>query len=152
MTRVTSLVFTLFFPLFTMAYIPVETKPGEQNEIPEAIVGVGIDEKINDFLPGDVTLIKENGEKTQLKDFLGLGRPVILSMVYYSCPSLCNLHLRGVFDVFREMKLKPGVDYEFLAVTIDPKEDSDLAASKMATYLEQFNIPNSGQGDRKSTL
>ena len=57
MTRVTSLVFTLFFPLFTMAYIPVETKPGEQNEIPEAIVGVGIDEKINDFLPGDVQFL-----------------------------------------------------------------------------------------------
>ena len=137
---------SLLIPIFSWAYIPVETKSGEQNELPNAIEGVGIDEKLNQFLPGEVTLVKENGEKTKLKDFLGLGRPVILSLVYYSCPSLCNLHLRGVFDVLSRLKLKPGEDYELLAVSIDPKEDSDLAAAKKSTYLEQFNIPNSGQG------
>lgn len=132
---------------FSHAYQPV-TEGGAQNELPQAIEGVGIDEKLNNNLPSDVTLINESGKDVKISDFYSDKKPVILSMVYYSCPSLCNLHLKGVFEVFKELGLKPGKDFEFLAVTIDPKETADLAAAKKETYLaeflESFENPSAG--------
>ncbi len=118
------------------AYIP-DTKMGEQNELPNAIEGVGIDEKLNTQLP-DVTLVNEQGNSVKISDYYSNSKPVILSLVYFSCPSLCNLHLKGVFDVFKELSLTPGKDFEFLAVTIDSKEDHDLAAAKKDTYVTEF--------------
>jgi protein SCO1/2 len=120
----------------SFAYVP-STAPGDQNELPDAVEGVGIDENLNVNLP-NVTLINEKGENVSITSFYSDTKPVILSLVYYSCPSLCNLHLKGVFEVFNELNLKPGKDFEFLAVTIDPKEDSDLAAAKKETYISEF--------------
>lgn len=136
----------LMLPL-VMAYQPV-TEGGDQNELPEAIEGVGIDEKLNVSLPGDVTLVNETGQSVQISDYFNSKKPIILSMVYYSCPSLCNLHLKGVFEVFQELGLEAGRDFEFLAVTIEPKETADLASAKketyISTYLEGFEKPGKG--------
>ena len=46
--------------------------------------------------------------------------------------------MKGVFEVFNELGLKAGRDFEFLAVTIDEKEDSDLASAKKDTYVSEF--------------
>ena len=119
------------------AYVPT-TEGGAQNELPEAIEGVGIDEKLNTSLPGDLTFNDENGKPVKIADFYSEDKPVILSMVYYSCPSLCNLHLKGVFDVFKQLGLTPGKDFEFVAVTIDPKETADVASAKKDTYVSEY--------------
>lgn len=119
------------------AYVPT-TEGGPQNELPDAIEGVGIDEFLNQKIPDDIELINEKGEKVRFAQFHSDDKPIVLSMVYYSCPSLCNLHLKGVFEVFGKLGLVPGKDYEFLAVTIDPKETADLASAKKDTYLSEF--------------
>lgn len=129
------------------AYV-ADTEPGLQNELPVALEDVGIDEKLNDSLPGQLTFKNEKDEDVKIADFYGKDKPIILSLVYYSCPSLCNLHLKGVFDVFKELGLKPGADFEFLAVTIDSKETPDLAAAKKETYISEYlsEIPEAEKG------
>lgn len=132
---------------FSLAYVP-STEGGRQNELPDAIEGVGIDENLNRPIPGDLQLINERGETVSMAGFFSSNKPLIVSMVYFSCPSLCNLHLKGVFEVLNELGLKPGQDYEFLAVTIDPKENNDLAAAKKENYTSEFlkdvSAPNEG--------
>jgi protein SCO1/2 len=130
------LLFCLTFN-FAQAYVP-STEGGAQNNLPEAIEGVGIDENLNTQLPGDLTFKNEMGEPVQISSFYSETKPVILSLVYYSCPSLCNLHLKGVFEVFNELGLTPGKDFEFLAVSIDETEKPDLAAAKKDTYVSEF--------------
>ena len=132
-----ALLFTSLFLNPAFAYLP-STEGGAQNELPDAIEGVGITENLNSSLPGDVLLIDEQGEKRQLSSFFNGSKPIILSLVYYSCPSLCNLHLKGVFDVLTELGLNPGQDFEFLAVSFDPKETSDVAAAKRDTYIQEI--------------
>jgi protein SCO1 len=127
----------IFSLSFLHAYQP-STEGGAQNEMPQAIEGVGIDEKLNTNLPGDVVLKDDQGRTVKLSDYFNESKPVILSLVYYSCPSLCNLHLKGVFEVFKELGLKPKEDFEFLAVSFDPKENSDLALAKKETYITEF--------------
>ena len=142
-----SLLLLAFLPSSTRAYVP-ESEVGEQNQLPEAIEGVGIDEKLKQTLPSDVLLTDENGKKLKIASFYNSKKPLILSMVYFSCPSLCNLHLRGVFEVFNELGLKPGKDFEFLAVSIDPGENFQLAGNKKKGYLSTFlkNRENPDQG------
>lgn len=127
------------------AYLP-DAKVGEQNELPAAIEGVGIDENLESQLLGHLTFKDDSGKSVQISDYFSSNKPVILSLVYFSCPSLCNLHLKGVFEVFKDLGLKPGKDFEFLAVTIDPKEDHDLAAAKKDTYVSEFLKDNEDMG------
>lgn len=89
-----------------------------------------------------VQLADEDGKVRPLKEFITHGRPTILSLVYYSCPSLCNLHLNAVLDALKQLSLVAGKDYELVAVSFDPKEKSDLAAAKKYTYQEKYNFPD----------
>ena len=130
---------TILFPISVWAWLP-QSEPGEQNEKPEAIEGVGIEEKLNQSLPSQVNLINEAGKNVTLSQFLGRDRPVIFSLVYYNCPSLCNLHLRGVFEVFKDLNLTPGKDFEFVALSIDPKETPDLAQAKKEVYIKEYGL------------
>lgn len=115
-----------------------EAHIGEQNEKPDAIEGVGIDEKLNTPLPAGLEFTDELGKKVTIGSYYNDTKPVVISPIYFSCPSLCNLHLKGVFEVFKELGLTPGKDFEFLAVSFDPKEDATLAAAKKDTYMTEF--------------
>lgn len=122
------------------AYLP-GTHGGEQNELPDSIEGVGIDEKLNSSLPASLEFTDDAGKKVTIGSYYNDNKPVIISPVYYSCPSLCNLHLKGVFEVFQNLGLTPGKDFEFLAVSFDPKEEPTVAAAKKETYVSEF-LPN----------
>lgn len=136
-----------FFATPVFAYVP-STAAGQQNELPDAIEGVGIDEKLDIQLPSDLEFRNESGDLVKISSFYSLTKPVILSLVYYSCPSLCNLHLKGVFEVFGELGLVPGKDFEFLAVSIDEGEDSDLAQAKKESYMQAYlkDVPGANAG------
>ena len=133
-TKLLLLVLTLNL---TSAYVPT-VEGGPQNELPDSLEGVGIDEKLNTNLPSNLTFLNESGESVKISSFYSENKPVILSLVYFSCPSLCNLHLKGVFDVFNDLGLKAGKDFEFIAVSIDAKEGPDLAAAKKETYVSEL--------------
>ncbi len=135
--KVLAKLLSIFLSFSAWAYIP-ESELGEQNQKPEAIEGVGVDEKLNQSLPENIFLTDENGNKLKITSFYNNKKPLILSLVYFSCPSLCNLHLRGVFEVFSELGLKPGEDFEFLAVSIDSGESVQLARDKKKGYVSTF--------------
>jgi protein SCO1 len=138
--------FILFFGFMAHAYDPLENET-QNNDLPKQIEGVGITEQLGkdlSILP--VILADEEGNKKPLKEYLTRQRPVILSLVYFSCPSLCNLHLNAVIEALKNLSLVAGKDYDLLAVSFDPKEDSDLAAAKKYTYQEKFQFPENGKG------
>ena len=136
----------LLAPQFSSAYDPNATVSAD-NSTPRELKDVGITEKLGlDLSNLSLSLVTEDGTKRPLKEFLTQGRPIILSLVYYSCPSLCNLHLNGVLESLKQLSLVPGKDYDLLAVSFDPKETSSLAAAKKHTYQEKFKFPNNAEG------
>ena len=70
--------------------------------------------------------------------------PVLMTMVYYNCPSLCSYHLNGLNSVFKKMNWIPGKDFRFVAISMDHREDSKLASMKKANYIK--NLGPRGQG------
>jgi protein SCO1/2 len=104
------------------------------NGLPKALNGVGIDQKLNEQLPLDLQLTDENGKSVKLGDYFGK-KPVVLSLVYYQCPMLCNQILNGMVTAFKVMAFKPGEEFEVVTVSFDPRETAALAAAKKNTYV-----------------
>jgi len=71
---------------------------------------------------------------------------VILALVYYQCPSLCNMVLNGVLRSVKNLTLSAGKDFEIVAVSFDPRETDEMAAAKKATYMKGYARPGSEAG------
>ena len=112
-------------------------EPRAPSGLPKALNGVGIDQKLNEQLPLDLELTNENGETVKLGDYFGK-KPVMLSLVYYECPMLCNQVLNGMVTAFRLMSFTPGNEFEVVTVSFDPRETPALATAKKKNYVEHL--------------
>jgi protein SCO1/2 len=108
--------------------------PRAPSGLPKALNGVGIDQKLNEQLPLDLPLVDENGKNVRLGDYFGK-KPVVLSLVYYQCPMLCNQILNGMVSAFKVMSFQPGAEFEVVTVSFDPRETPALASAKKNTYV-----------------
>ena len=63
---------------------------------PNPLKNVGIDQKLNTQLPLDIPFRDDVGRDVRLGDYFGK-RPVLLALVYYSCPMLCTQILNGLY-------------------------------------------------------
>jgi protein SCO1/2 len=113
-------------------------------ERPPALRNLGIDQKLNGQLPLDLTFTDESGATVPLGKYFR-GKPVVLSLVYYQCPMLCNLMLNGQLRAFRKLPLEIGDDFEVVTVSFDPAETPAMATAKKAGYIERYER-NGGSG------
>jgi protein SCO1 len=102
--------------------------------LPKVLKDVGIDQKLNEQLPLDLVFKDENGADVKLGDYFGK-KPVVLSLVYYQCPMLCNQVLNGMVTAFKVMNFKAGQEFDVVTVSFDPRESPYLASEKKNTYV-----------------
>ncbi|MEW6145457.1 MAG: SCO family protein [Thermodesulfobacteriota bacterium] len=96
---------------------------------------IGIDEKTGALVPGDIRFADENNETVELRDFFNQAKPVVLNLVYFGCPRLCNFATEGLLQVMNEQgSLEIGKDYKVLTVSFDPEDTSDLSGTKASKY------------------
>ena len=112
---------------------------------PGILQKIGIDQKIGQQLPLDLTFKDEQGRDVRLGEFF-TGRPVVLALAYYQCPMLCTQVLNGMTGALKTLSLDAGKDFDVVVVSIDPRDTPELAAAKKATYLESYGRPGSGAG------
>ena len=109
--------------------------PSAPNGLPKALNDVGIDQKLNEQLPLDLVFRDENGRSVRLNDYFGK-KPVVLALVYYQCPMLCNQVLNGMVGAFRVMSFAPGQEFDVVTVSFDPRESPAVATAKKKTYVD----------------
>lgn len=73
---------------------------------------VGIEEKLGEFPPYDLGFLDSKGDSVYLRQLIG--KPTILTLVYYHCPTICMPLLEGVADVVTKTDLDPGKDYNIV--------------------------------------
>jgi len=112
---------------------------------PELLKQVGIDQKLNQSIPLNLTFRDENGQTVELAQFFGQ-KPVILTLVYYNCPMLCTQVLNGVESGLKELPTDIGKQFEVVTVSIDPAESHVLAKVKQEMYVGMYGRPGAAQG------
>ena len=105
---------------------------------PPELEDVGVDEKLGDQLPLDLTFRDEKGQPVTLGQLFNQGRPVLLSLNYSDCPMLCMLQLNGLVDGLIDVSLTPGKDFEILSVSIDPTETPERARLTKQKYVKTY--------------
>ncbi|MFN8177191.1 MAG: SCO family protein [bacterium] len=115
------------------------------DDLPE-LAGIGIDEKLNAQIPLDLSFKDETGAPVTLRQFFRPGHPVLLSLVYFNCPMLCNVFLDGLTDGLRGLDWTPGRQFEVVSVSIDPKDDPAGATRKRAHFIESLGRPEAATG------
>lgn len=114
---------------------------------PELLKDVGIDQKLNDQIPLDLTFRDEHGKPVQLRQFFGQ-KPVILSLVYFNCPMLCTQVLNGLTSSLKLQSLDAGKDFNVLTVSIDPTDKPLIAEARQEMYTGMYGRAGAAQGWR----
>ena len=122
------------------------TPPETKTVAPPGLEGVGIDQRLNEQVPLELTFKDEQGRTVRLGDYFHQGRPVILNLVYYQCPMLCTEVLNGLTSALKVIRFVPGKEFEVVTLSIDPRETPQLAANKKEMYLKKLGNPAAAEG------
>jgi protein SCO1/2 len=114
--------------------------------LPPALQNVGFDPALNAQMPLDTSFTDETGQPVQLHQYFGRNKPVLLALVYYGCPMLCNQVEQGVVGSLKMLSFNPGRDYDVLFISFDPRENTAMAAEKKKSALEHFQRPATAAG------
>ncbi|MBV9937845.1 MAG: SCO family protein [Acidobacteriaceae bacterium] len=104
---------------------------------PQIARGVTIEQNLNSPVPLDLLFHDETGQTVPLRTYFG-EKPVIFSLVYFKCPSLCPMSLRETVTSLRRMPLQVGLDYNVVVVSFDPSDTPAAALEKKNEYAKMF--------------
>jgi len=112
---------------------------------PPQLRGVGIDQRLNQQVPLDLKFRDETGRTVTLGSYFGK-KPVILSLVYYSCPMLCTMAENGLLNALRGVKFNVGEQFEVVTVSFDPADQPEVAMAKKGIYAGLYGRPGAKRG------
>jgi protein SCO1 len=112
----------LFFPLLVTAQEKIK---------------IGIDEELGSVIPLDIPFVDEDGQRVMLRDLMG--KPTVLTFVYYNCPGICTPLLNSLTEVINKSDLQAGTNYNVISVSIDEYDTPELAQRKKKNYISMIN-------------
>jgi protein SCO1/2 len=140
--RFQTLSLTLLFTV--LATLPMAARAAD---VPNALEGVGIHEHLGAAVSIRTLHFKdEKGNDVLLSDYFRKNRPVILALVYYECPNLCNLLLNGMVAMLKTLDWTVGNQFDIVTVSINPRETPVLANAKKFAYVKIYGRPESENG------
>jgi protein SCO1/2 len=113
--------------------------------LPVALRNVGFEPPLNGQIPAGLGFRDESGRDVHLGDYFGR-KPVLLALVYYGCPMLCNQVEQGVVGSLKMLSFNAGSDFEVVFVSFDPRETPDMAEQKKVSALSHYGRPGTVAG------
>jgi protein SCO1/2 len=104
---------------------------------------IGFIEKQGQYAALDTRLINENGDTVMFGDLLG--KPTLLSLVYFRCPGTCSPLMWGISKSIDAVDLKLGTDYQVLTISFDHTEDIPLGIQKKENYLSSMKSKDAAE-------
>lgn len=116
------------------------------NTTPSILENVGIDQHLNQKIPLDLNFVDENGQPVQLRQYFG-EKPVIITMVYYTCPMLCSQVLSGLTGTLVSLSgFDVGREFNVITVSFDPRDTPQAAMDNKGRYLKRYRRTGSEEG------
>ncbi len=151
---------SLFFGMFVFGqrvehynsplYAPKTYDPSEtvSTGLPSVLHDIGIEQRLGEPLPLQAEFKDEDGNSVALGKYFGNGKPVVLALVYYECPMLCNEVLNGLTGGLKGITLDAGKDFDVVAVSFDARENekTGLARNKKENYIGRYGRAATSEG------
>jgi protein SCO1 len=116
------------------------------NTTPSILEQVGIDQHLNQQIPLDLGFVDEKGQPVQLRQYFGQ-KPVIITMVYYTCPMLCSQVLSGLTGTLVSVSaFNVGREFNVVTVSFDPRDTPRAAMDTKTRYLKRYRRAGSEGG------
>jgi protein SCO1/2 len=114
--------------------------------LPPMLQKVSLEQRLNEQLPLELVFHDEIGREVKLAEYFRAGRPVILSLVFYECPMLCNQVLNGLVSSIKTLSFTAGKEFEVVTVSFDAREGPELARNKKESYMVRYQRPGAEDG------
>lgn len=125
----------LVFLLGTLqAAAQIVTEPPAER-LPPQLGNVGIEQRLNQQVPLDLSFRDEAGRTVQLSQYFQEGKPVVLSLVYFRCRILCDQVLSSLAGALRYVKFDAGKEFEIVTVSFDPSDTPTDAQNAKKQFL-----------------
>jgi protein SCO1/2 len=112
----------------------------QQANTPPILREVSIAQRLGNQIPPEIVFRDESGRAVRLGDYFGK-KPIVLSLVYFECPSLCTEVLNGELRTMKVTSLGLGKDYDAVTVSFEAKDTPALAKAKRDVYAGQYGRP-----------
>ncbi|OGQ36029.1 MAG: hypothetical protein A3F16_03035 [Deltaproteobacteria bacterium RIFCSPHIGHO2_12_FULL_43_9] len=106
-----------------------------EEPLPKELEGIDITEKFNSQIDLDIQFTTHENEEVKLYRFFSDRKPVLLTLNYYSCPTLCTIQLNALLDSLGALEWTPGKQFRVVTLNIDHREKPELAKLKRDNYL-----------------
>jgi protein SCO1/2 len=113
---------------------------------PELLKDVSIDQKLDAQVPMNLTFRDEHGKPVMLGQFFTAGKPVVLSLVYFTCPMLCTEELNGLDRSLKLLPMSVGKDFQVVTISIDPSDEPVMADAKHQLYTGMYERQGGAAG------
>ena len=113
---------------------------------PAELQGAGMDERLGEVIPLDLTFRNEAGESVSLSRYFDARKPVLLALVYHECPMLCNLVLHGLTTSLKSMEWTPGEEFEVLTISFNARETPAAALRSKEKHIGMLGKPEAAAG------
>lgn len=112
------------------------------------LTDVGIEEHLGDKIPLDLEFTKPSSEKVKLSEYFLDNKPVILNLVYFGCPRVCNYAMSGVVDVVNKLSsVYLGRDFKILTISFDPTDNFKDSKLKISDFYKLMNNEQNPKGN-----
>lgn len=124
---------------------------------PTMMQGVTIKENLGNHLDLNTTFTDQNGQTKTIAQILN-GKPLILTLNYYTCTTLCSVQLISLAQAIQAMGWPIGNDFNMATLSFDPSDTIQAAHKKQQEYLTltqqpqgrwDFFIDNKGENIKK---
>jgi len=122
---------------FALGVAGAPTRAQVTGQAPE-LDRVGVDEHLGAQLPLDAPFRDQDGRAVTLGDYLDGERPVVFVLAYHRCRVLCSLVLNAVIDAMKDLPWTVGQEYDFVSVSIDPKDTPEAASGKRDQAVSKY--------------
>lgn len=112
---------------------------------PQTLKDIRIEQRLNEQVPLDAEFRDETGNTVKLGDYFGT-KPVVISLVYYNCPMLCNQVLVGLVGGLRAVPFTIGKEFDVVTVSFDPRETAADAEKKKESLLRSYDRADATRG------
>lgn len=107
-----------------------------------------MEDRIGASIDTTLEFVDERGYPFTFRQLFPGDRPIVLVPGYYACPDMCGQVIHGMLDALNEVDLQPGRDYLVVNVSIDPRENAEVAKERKAKFLPLLHRVGGEEGWR----